>query len=299
MAKAFKFGDDLWDPSHRFETSWLVSPYVLFGCRAIISLYTFTTLFVVLGWNCTHPGPDSEYTCQASAATFSYFTHLTYWGLAFYFLVSSIHTFTYARWHVALLDKWPRPLQALHAFYYSTITCYPFLVTIVYWGLIYGALPGWFPTAFGAWSNIAMHGMNSLFALFEIIVPRTSPSPLIHMFWLIVVLVLYLALAYVTKATKGFYTYDFLDPAKQKNGLVAAYVFGIAVAILIVFMLVWGLLWTRRWLTEQKLGIEGKFAKGGRPMATTHVSTWEDNREDQHEMHSTTNFAKRNSGRFS
>ncbi|KAK8122423.1 hypothetical protein PG984_011093 [Apiospora sp. TS-2023a] len=281
MAKAFKFGDDLWDPSHRFETSWLVSPYVLFGCRAIISLYTFTTLFFVLGWNCTHPGPDSEYTCQASAATFSFFTHLTYWGLAFYFLVSSIHTFTYARWHVALLDKWPRPLQALHAFYYSTITCYPFLVTIVYWGLIYGAGPGWFPTVFGAWSNIAMHGMNSLFALFEIIVPRTNPSPP------------------RPHATKGFYTYEFLDPAKQKNGLVAAYVFGIAIAILIVFMLVWSLIWTRRWLTEQKLGMEGKFAKGGRPMATTHVSTWEDNREDQHEMHSTTNFAKRNSGRFS
>lgn len=32
----FKFGTDLWDTSNRFETSWLLSPYVLFACRALI-----------------------------------------------------------------------------------------------------------------------------------------------------------------------------------------------------------------------------------------------------------------------
>jgi hypothetical protein len=35
-ANLFKFGDDIWDPSHRFETSWLLPPWVLFGCRAAI-----------------------------------------------------------------------------------------------------------------------------------------------------------------------------------------------------------------------------------------------------------------------
>lgn len=40
MVKAFKFGDDLWDPSHRFETSWLIPPYALFACRALfVSLF--------------------------------------------------------------------------------------------------------------------------------------------------------------------------------------------------------------------------------------------------------------------
>lgn len=33
---AFQFGRELWDPSHRFETSWLLPPWVLFGCRAAI-----------------------------------------------------------------------------------------------------------------------------------------------------------------------------------------------------------------------------------------------------------------------
>lgn len=34
MVKAFKFGDDQWDPSHRLETSWILPPYALFACRA-------------------------------------------------------------------------------------------------------------------------------------------------------------------------------------------------------------------------------------------------------------------------
>ena len=34
--QAFKFGTGLWDPTHRFETSWLLSPWVLFFCRALI-----------------------------------------------------------------------------------------------------------------------------------------------------------------------------------------------------------------------------------------------------------------------
>lgn len=34
--RALKFGTELWDPSHRFETSWILPPWVLFGCRATI-----------------------------------------------------------------------------------------------------------------------------------------------------------------------------------------------------------------------------------------------------------------------
>lgn len=34
--RPFKFGTDAWDPTHRFETSWLLSPWLLFFCRALI-----------------------------------------------------------------------------------------------------------------------------------------------------------------------------------------------------------------------------------------------------------------------
>ncbi|KAK3945414.1 hypothetical protein QBC46DRAFT_455581 [Diplogelasinospora grovesii] len=260
MGGAFTFGAGLWDPSHRFETSWLLSPYALFFCRALFSLYAFVTLVFILAWDCTHA---SDGGCTSSQDEFSYFTVLTYWGLAFYFLAAAIHTFTYARSRTseALIDRFPRPLQALHSAFYTTATVYPFVVTIVYWGRLYSGT--WFPVTFDAWSNLSRHALNSVFASFEIIVPRTNPPPAVHMLWIILILALYLSLAYLTHATKGFYPYDFLDPVKQK-GYVAAYVFGIAVGSLIIFGIVWGLIWLRKWITEKKLHMDGKFARGPR-----------------------------------
>jgi hypothetical protein len=193
----------------------------------------------------------------ASQASFSFFTTLTYWGLGFYFLAAAIHTFTYARSGVALLDRFPRPLQALHAAFYTTVTVYPFVVTIVYWGVLFSG--EWFTEVFSGWSNVSQHALNSVFALFELLLTRADTPQLVHMLWLIVVLALYLALAYVTKASKDFYPYDFLDPTRQR-GLVAAYVFGIAVGCLIVFWVVWGIIWLRKYVTETRLGKHGKFA---------------------------------------
>lgn len=78
------------------------------------------------------------------------------------------------------------------------------------------------------------------------------------------ILALYLALAYITVATQGFYTYSFLDPGRGK-GRVVGYVFGILVAICVVFGLVWGLIWTRRWVTGTVWGMNGKLSpKPGR-----------------------------------
>jgi hypothetical protein len=83
--------------------------------------------------------------------------------------------------------------------------------------------------------------------------------PLVHMLWLILVLAMYLALAYIAHARWGFYPYSFLDPEKQ-HGFVAAYVFGIAIGSLIVFGVVYGLIALRKWVTETKLGKHGKFS---------------------------------------
>ncbi|KAF7524669.1 hypothetical protein G7054_g11350 [Neopestalotiopsis clavispora] len=221
------------------------------------SLYTFVTLFVAIGYQCMHPAEVSTYACQASAITFSKFTTLTYWGLAFYFLFATIHTFTYARWKIALLDKWPRPLQILHSFYYTTITTLPFVVTIVYWAVLYTNGSAWYPTAFEAWSNLSKHGLNSLFALFEVVVPRTAPAPIIHIPWLLIILALYLGLAYITRAAQGFYVYRFLDPNLTPHGLVAAYVFGIAGGTVAAFFVIRAVVRLRKWLTEERLRMDG------------------------------------------
>jgi hypothetical protein len=211
----------------------------------------------VLAWQCAH----GETGCQASQNQFSYFTTLTYWGLAFYFLAAAVHTFTYARSGTALLDRLPRPLQALHSAFYTTAVTFPFVVTVVYWARLYSGT--WYTEVYSGWSNVSQHALNSVFAFFELAVPRTALPPPVHMLWLIVVLALYLALAYLTKASKGFYPYDFLNPSTQ-GALVAAYVFGIAVGCIVVFGVAWGVIWLRKYVTETKLGMNGKFsARGG------------------------------------
>ncbi|KAF5020917.1 hypothetical protein F66182_7069 [Fusarium sp. NRRL 66182] len=253
----FRFGNDLWDPSNRFETSWLLGPWLLFACRALISVYAFVTRFFVIGWTCTHQELGG---CTVVGRSFSYFTILTYWGIAFYFAVAALHTLTYALRGRSLLTSLPRPLQALHSLFYSTIVTYPFLVTIVYWAVLYDG--PWFPEQFDAWSNVSQHGLNSLFALFEILIPRTAAPPWVHLPWLIFILALYLGLAYLTNATQGFYVYSFLDHrAVGGRGIVAAYILGIAVGILVIFCIVWCVIRGRRWAMEDKLGMDGEFAE--------------------------------------
>ncbi|KUI57081.1 hypothetical protein VP1G_04398 [Cytospora mali] len=218
------------------------------------------------GWYCTHPSLGG---CAMAGDNFSYFTILTYWGLAFYNLTAAVHTFTYARTGTPLLDRLPRPLQALHAFYYTTITTYPFIVTAVYWGVLYDGT--WFTEEFSGWSNTSQHALNSVFAFFEIVVPRTPLAPWIHMLYLVIVLALYLSLAYLTYYTKGFYTYSFLDIQKQGSAVTAGWIIAIAVAGVVIFCIVRGLMFLRLWLTETKGGMDGRFA--GQPVGQSVVLT--------------------------
>ncbi|KAG9249263.1 hypothetical protein BJ878DRAFT_484541 [Calycina marina] len=266
MPKFLKLGEDVWDPSHRFETSWLMSPWKLFACRAALSLYAFTTLFFNIGWKV------AIHDDAAARLSFSYFTIITYWGLAFYFLFASIHTFSYAlNSGMPLLNRWPRFLQALHYLFYSTITTYPLLVTIVFWCVL--ADDTTFGTTYSSWSNVSQHALNSAFALFEIVFTRVNPGPWIHLLWCIVLLVCYLGVAYITHDTEGVYVYSFLnDQPKLLNAAgeniggigvwAAAYICGIAIGIVVLFCVSKGLIHLRKWATETKGGIQGKLNEG-------------------------------------
>ena len=111
------------DPTHRFETSWILPSGVLFGVRALLSLYAFVTLFTIFGWNGTHGGSED------SQRSFSYFTYLTYWGLAFYEAFSAAHTGSYWLTGTPFLARWPKWLQVAHSMFYSTVVIYPWVVT--------------------------------------------------------------------------------------------------------------------------------------------------------------------------
>lgn len=111
------------DPTHRYETSWLLPPSVLFGVRALLSLYAFATIFTIFGWQ------DGHGQSKSSRESFSYFTDLTYWGLAFYYAFSALHTCSYWLTGTPFLARWPRVLREAHAVFYSTVVVYPFIVT--------------------------------------------------------------------------------------------------------------------------------------------------------------------------
>jgi hypothetical protein len=71
----------------------------------------------------------------------------------------------------------------------------------------------------------------------------------------VLLLLLYVELAYLTYHTEGFYTYSFLDPGPngEHSGRVTAYCFGIFAAILVIYILSWAAIWLRRRLTGGKI----------------------------------------------
>jgi hypothetical protein len=232
-------------PSDTFVRSHFVSPVVLASIRAILSLYSFTTMITCYAWlahkTATIKLKDvniGSYTIQQSNAaigqSFSFFTYLTFWSLGFYFLVSSTHTFMYAFRQRTWLHNWPKALQLAHSLYYSCITTFPFLVTVVFWGTMNS---GWPAGRFEQWINISVHGLNSVFAITEIVLPATEAPPVTHLSVVLLVLSVYLGLAYVTRWTQGFYVYEWMNPA-HGNGSVALHVLGYAGAMVAIFVIV-------------------------------------------------------------
>ncbi|KAI4847570.1 hypothetical protein E4T44_04431 [Aureobasidium sp. EXF-8845] len=257
----------------RFATSWFLSPLQLAVWRGIVSLYAFLVIFISLG----HESSEN------AGRSFSYFTVLGYWGLAFYYAISCAHSVSFWLYGESWLQKWPKSLQWLHSVFYATITVFPFVVTVnadaiaiaVFWGaLSWGA----FANERTAWSNISQHALNSVFAFAEIVIPRTLPHPWINIVPIVILLALYLGLAYLTHSTQGFYVYPFLNPCNRASGkgLIAGACIGILAAAVVVFVIVHFLIKLREWITETKLGRYGNLStRNGRQIKRqsheTHV----------------------------
>lgn len=108
--------------------------------------------------------------------------------------------------------------------------------------------------------QISSHGLNSVIALLEIILPRTQPLPWIQLPWFVFIMGGYLGIAYITEATQGFYTYSFLNPDTKGAGITAAYCIGIMAGTAILFCIVKGLIWVRMWITERLFHMTGKLS---------------------------------------
>ncbi|KAF9075872.1 hypothetical protein BDP27DRAFT_1314645 [Rhodocollybia butyracea] len=252
------------DTSRNYVTSPWFSTKTLAAIRGAIALYTFVTLLFILIWEAVVLNDASSY--------FSYFTELTYIGICSYYWASFTQTFAYARQlqHSSdklpeyPLQKWPRILQLLHVMLQTTIITFPILVTIVYWALL--ASSSVFDTPFSAWSNLSLHVFNTIWSLFEMFGTNSPPPRWWMLPFMIIILALYLGVAYITFDTQGFYPYPFLDPTTQHTFL-AAYIVGIALAACIVFSLAKTMMWTRM-----------KFASGNKQVTVPKL-TQEENVE--------------------
>ncbi|KAJ6450379.1 hypothetical protein C8R45DRAFT_916895 [Mycena sanguinolenta] len=243
----YRFGvEDTFDPQYKFVSSPFLSPSVLAGIRLLLALYALCTVCTVLAF---------DVSMGSGKSFLSYFTLLSYIGLTAYYCAAAVQTFFYARYGRHPLRRWPRLLQGLHVLLQSTITVFPFIVTIVYWAIL--SSPQTFDTTLDAWENISIHAINTPFALFEILLTNSPPAPWLTIPFQILMLCGYLGVAYITHATQGFYTYSFLDPANG-GGLVAGYIIGIAVGDVLLFALARGVA-----VLRQRYAVRsGRLAKG-------------------------------------
>ncbi|KAL2370832.1 hypothetical protein RJ035_005546 [Blastomyces gilchristii] len=109
-------------------------------------------------------------------------------------------------------------------------------------------------------SQISKHVLPAIFAVFEIVFSTAPPPPLLHFPFLILLLLLYLGVAYITHAAEGFWVYPFLNPGPNgsRSANVVKYLCIVVAALLITFAVVWGASWVRRRL----VGLKTKWAKG-------------------------------------
>lgn len=150
MATFYKLmgvASDGFDPEQRFVTSWLLPPSLLAAYRLLFALFDWATIITIFIWDGIND-PDEI------ARDFSYFTALTWWGLTTYLTISGLHTLVYSSKGYSWLHRsWPRPLQVLHSLFYTTIVVFPFIVTIVYWAILYDG--PWFSVKMSAFANVS------------------------------------------------------------------------------------------------------------------------------------------------
>ncbi|KAJ2899872.1 hypothetical protein GGI21_001609 [Coemansia aciculifera] len=133
----------------------------------------------------------------------------------------------------------PRTLQLMHWLLYNSVVLFAVVVTLVFWSLIYK--PKDYQGAELRWSTASVHALNSVFVLVDMIVGAMVFSPhWSHSLLLVVVGLLYFALAFINRAVNGWFTYDFLNYDKH-GAIVAATIVGIVVGCLLIYYVIYAL----------------------------------------------------------
>ncbi|KAJ7677175.1 hypothetical protein B0H17DRAFT_945281, partial [Mycena rosella] len=172
------------DAPHAFLTSPLLPAPLLAALRTLLALYALCTLATTLAF---------DVRLGIGRTFFSYFTELSYIGLAAYYCAAAVQGMWYVRTGRFALRRWGRAAQAAHVLLQSTVVTFPFIVTVVFWALLSGG--DTFATTFDTWSNISLHALNSAFALLELLFTNSPPAPLLALPVQLLLLIAYLGVA--------------------------------------------------------------------------------------------------------
>lgn len=266
--KFSRFSDgEVFDQEYRLlsPSTKKISNQKLAGIRTLIAVYISSTLIVGYSWQARNISATylkdvniESYLMLANhvviGRTFSYFTWLCLWSQTLYFLITSFYTWQYSRYGKTWLHKDAHWIcQIMHEVWYTTVTTFPILVSVVFWGTMYSG--PWPKGRYEQWLNISAHGLNSLFAIVEICLPATKRPPIWHLGILAMFQSLYLGLAYLTKATQGWYVYAWLDPQYGWVSIVL-HILGYAGGMLAIFGIVNLILWFKEKKMPKEEAIE-------------------------------------------
>ncbi|KAJ7437966.1 hypothetical protein FB451DRAFT_1570496 [Mycena latifolia] len=150
--------DPTFDPAYAFVSSPLLAPSALAAVRLLLVLYAL----------CIYAALVLD-AAAGSGRSFSFFTQLSYIGVAAYLVAAGVQTAGSARWGRTgyWYRGWGRGMQAAHVLLQSTVVVFPFIVTVVFWVLLSSDT---FSTTFS--------GTVLAFALLELLT-HAPPAPLL------------------------------------------------------------------------------------------------------------------------
>ncbi|KAJ2157490.1 hypothetical protein GGF46_004462 [Coemansia sp. RSA 552] len=197
--------------------------------RGGLLVYTLTVWIASVAYDAAHGDMSGH---------FAYFTYLSHTGLLVYFASSFICTAYFWSEQRHLFSRLPRTLQLLHWLLFESAVVFAVTVMLVFWIALYN--PDNYTTTAHRWITISVHAANVMCILLELMAGAMKFSPhWTHPLVLVVIIGLYLALAYMNRAINGWFTYDFLDYDKHTGPIILGIVLGIGSGMVIAYYIVY------------------------------------------------------------